>query len=242
MSVARSPKYPSIPLDQAMDLVSRLWAREKKTPVGPTQVGQAWGYKGDSGPVRSKIGALRQYGLLDSTRDGVKVSDLAVEIIVHSPGTKERYEAIGRASLNPPLFSELYGTHAHASPDSLRAYLITKKGFNPDAADQFVSSFKATIALADTNSSTYHTTDVEEADDMSMNASPAEPALRASAPVPSHLASVGSLILKVPFRDTELSIRIEAAGQKLTKAHLARVRKYLELAEDDLGDGPSESE
>jgi hypothetical protein len=33
----------------------------------------------------------------------------------------------------------------------------------------------------------------------------------------------------VPFRGTELSVRIDA-GQKLTKEHLERVRKYLELA------------
>lgn len=42
------------------------------------------------------------------------------------------------------------------------------------------------------------------------------------------------LWLQVPFRGTVLSVRIEARGQSLSKEHIARVRKYLELAEDDL--------
>lgn len=44
----------------------------------------------------------------------------------------------------------------------------------------------------------------------------------------------GVLWLQVPFRGTVLSVRIEARGQSLSKEHIARVRKYLELAEDDL--------
>jgi hypothetical protein len=237
MAAPRSPKYPSIPLGQAIELASRLWEREKKTPVGPELVGQAWGYKGDSGPVRAKIGSLRQYGLLDGTRDGVKVSDLAVEIIVHEAGSPQKLSAMATAAMSPPLFSEVYASHRDSSADSLRAYLITKKGFNPDAATQFVSSFKDTIALADPSKSTYHGAVAEESDDNDMSAVVAPVEARERGPVKSEPA--GSLLLKVPFRGSELSVRIEA-GQTLTKEHLARVRKYLELAEDDLANGTGE--
>jgi hypothetical protein len=240
MSAARSPKYPSIPLQEALELAGRLWQKERKTPVGAEQVGQAWGYKGDSGPVRSKIGALRQYGLLDGTREGVKISDLALEIIVNPAGSRERAAAVSRAALSPPLFLELYNTHAEASADSLRAHLITKKGFNPDAANQFVSSFKSTIALAEPITATYDALNDEEPSDQPMNVALAA---EATGRVQSthQPASAGTLWLKVPFRGTELSVRIDA-GQTLTKEHLARVRKYLELAEDDLGDEGGDSE
>jgi hypothetical protein len=33
-----------------------------------------------------------------------------------------------------------------------------------------------------------------------------------------------------------LNVRVEVIGQSLTRDHVAKVRKYLELAEEDLGE------
>jgi hypothetical protein len=65
MSVDRSPRYPSMGLSEAVDLSSKMWIKERRTAVSPEVVAAAWGHKSLSGPVRSKIGSVRQFGLIE---------------------------------------------------------------------------------------------------------------------------------------------------------------------------------
>ena len=44
----------------------------------------------------------------------------------------------------------------------------------------------------------------------------------------------GVLYLQVPFSGERLSVRVEVSGGILQRKHIEKVRKYLELAEDDL--------
>ena len=59
---------------------------------------------------------------------------------------------------------------------------------------------------------------------------PRAPAMRP----PSPTVHGDSLWLKIPFRGSQMNVRVEVAGQPLTKAHLERARQYLELAKNDL--------
>ncbi|HUO82197.1 MAG TPA: hypothetical protein VM616_04995, partial [Gammaproteobacteria bacterium] len=52
-------------------------------------------------------------------------------------------------------------------------------------------------------------------------------------PPPAHLQTTG-LSLKLPYKGVYLMVTIEASDQQLTKEHVARIREYLKLAEDDL--------
>ena len=235
MPTPRSPRYPSISLDEAVSLAQKLWDREKKTPVSPAVVANAWSYKGLSGAVRSKIGSLRQFGLLDATRDGVKVSDLAIEILVQPKGSDNQRRALLEAALKPSLFSEVYSTHKDASDEALRAHLITKKGFNVQAAKQFVSSFRDTLAIVSGLQLPY--SDGESSDDgVDLESETSRDPVRKPLP-----PEQGGLSLRVPFGGSFLNVRIEASGQQLVKEPIARVRKYLELAEDDLKSSDDES-
>lgn len=46
--------------------------------------------------------------------------------------------------------------------------------------------------------------------------------------------AAGTLSLSVPFRGQVLRVEVSAGGQHLRREHIQKVRKYLELAEDDL--------
>lgn len=159
MAKNRSPNYPSIPLREAIDLAQKVWKREKRTAVSPNVFAAAWGYKSASGPVRSKIGALRQYGLLERRDSGVGISELAVEVVAHPEGSDQRLTALRKAAYRPALFARLLQTHRHASPDALRAHLLTKEGFSDRAATQFAESFRDTLALAKLEESDYRPSD-----------------------------------------------------------------------------------
>ena len=148
MSKSRSPKYPSVGLSEAIERAGELYNREKKTHVSSELIAKAWGYKPSSGPVRTKIGALRQYGLLEGVKDVLRVSDLAIAILVHPEESKEREDALAEAALSPVLFQDIRTNKPQASDEALAAYLVTKKSFNEDAAKLCVTAFRDTMAIA----------------------------------------------------------------------------------------------
>ena len=148
MSKSRSPKYPSMGLSEAIERAGELYNREKKTPVSSELVAKAWGYNPSSSPVRTKIGVLRQYGLLEGVKDVLRVSDLAIAILVHPEESEEREDALAEAALSPVLFQDIRTNKPDASDEALAAYLITKKSFNEDAAKLCVTAFRDTMAIA----------------------------------------------------------------------------------------------
>src|SRR2546426_10831612 len=124
MARMRSPNYPAASLSQAIESARALWSKEKRTAVAPIVAVKAMGYGSMNGPARSRISALRKYGLLDEEGDGVRLSDLGMTI-VHSPTDSLEYRrAIQTAALNPDLFRELAESHAHASDEALKSHLL----------------------------------------------------------------------------------------------------------------------
>src|SRR5438874_13773328 len=119
MAKMRSPNYPAIGLSEAIKAIQQLWDREKRTPVGIDVVGKAMGYNSVSGPVRTKVAALRKYGLLDQLGGNYKISDLGMQILHSIPESDERRQAITIAALRPEAFKEIYDTHTHASDEAL---------------------------------------------------------------------------------------------------------------------------
>lgn len=146
--VERSPNYPSIALTQAIELAQRWYEREKRTTVAPEVGVKALGYTSMSGSARTAIAALRQYGLLESAKDGLRITDLAMDIIHQPIGSVERTKALRSAAVRPPLIAELMESHGDASDDSLRAYLVTKRKFSPDGAGRFVPAFREAVGIA----------------------------------------------------------------------------------------------
>ena len=50
------------------------------------------------------------------------------------------------------------------------------------------------------------------------------------------MAQSGTLSLTLPYGGAggELTVQVRLVGERLTRSHLAKVRRYLQLAEDDL--------
>lgn len=117
--------------------------------------------------------------------------------------------------------------------------MITKRGFAKDAAARFTGSFRATISLAGSLAQSYNNEGGTKGDE-SMEILQEIPLNQRYTPAPVQPATLkgpGGLWLKVPFRGYEMTIKIDIEGQNLTKSHIERVIKYLELAKDDLDDG-----
>ncbi len=155
MARSRSPNYPAIGLGQTIEAAKALWAKEQRTAVPPEVAVKAWGYKSLSGPARTRLAALKHYGLLEEDRHGVRLSERALQII-HQPAESSEYqEAVREAALAPELFRELRETHASASDDALKAHLVTKRKFTEEGAKLFIEAFRDTIDIAKLRDSAY---------------------------------------------------------------------------------------
>ena len=91
------------------------------------------------------LGALSKYGLMDGRGDALRVSDLALRIIAHPPGSPERRAALTEAASGPDLFQDLDQRFpgARASDAAIRAFLLTE-GFIPPAAETALRAWRET--------------------------------------------------------------------------------------------------
>ena len=97
MAKQRSPNYPGVSLDDAVQYIRQLYAKERKGAVPVAIVAKALGYEMPSGKLSgnalTKIAALRQYGLVEKTGVGkLRISDLGLDFVLRGPDDKE-YQA-----------------------------------------------------------------------------------------------------------------------------------------------------
>jgi len=154
MAKLRSPNYPAISLPEAVGEIQKVWTEEKRTAVPIDVLGKAMGYTSLSGPVRTKVAALRKYGLLEQQGGMYKLSDLAMHIL-HAEDMKEREQALQAAALRPELFRELFTSHGDASDNALKSHLILHKKFSDAGAKQFIKAFRETLSLANPSKAGY---------------------------------------------------------------------------------------
>ena len=148
----RSPNYPRVDLASAIQLATDLYSSVGKGQFAPIDAAQAWGSKSATGPVRMKIGALRQYGLIEGRSRGrnaenPRLSMRGLTLILSESDSSEYEAAVREASIAPPLFYELGQSHPDAADGVLRQYLIIQKNFTDEGADRFIGVYKSTIDL-----------------------------------------------------------------------------------------------
>src|SRR5438105_11530029 len=106
----RSPSYPSIDLETAIDRARTLYAREGRNIAPNHAILGHWGYSAKSGPGFGTLGALKRFGLLRSEGAGKsRLSDLALRIVLDErQDSPERAEDIKEAALSPAIHKEIW--------------------------------------------------------------------------------------------------------------------------------------
>jgi hypothetical protein len=147
----RSPNYPVIGLQKAMERAKTLYEKAKLhfVPIGVAQT--HWAIKPMSASGNQSVAALKAYGLIEvegeADKRQVRISDTARRIILNSP---EREDLIKQSALRPSLHAEIWKKYNGDLPtdDIIRHYLIFDQKFNEDSVDSFIAQFKSTISFA----------------------------------------------------------------------------------------------
>lgn len=146
----RSPRAPSIPLDDAIERAMKIYQKEKRHPAPPDAVAQHLGYKNASnGAAASAIATLRYYGLIDRP-DGKMISvSKDVESYMYAPNDGLKKEILTNWLKTPPVFSELLEQYQDQLPsDENLKFNLIQKGFLPEAADACLNVFRASVEFA----------------------------------------------------------------------------------------------
>lgn len=152
----RSPSYPYLNLQAAIDKAAVLWKAEGRHAVAVNIAMQHWGYKTESSTGYSCIAALKKFALVEEDGMGdsrqIKLSALALSILLdEDPRSQERVNALQRAALSPRIHAELWERYGLELPSdsTLKRFLIIEKNFNEASVDEFLEEYKTSIAYAD---------------------------------------------------------------------------------------------
>lgn len=164
----RSPAYPIIPLETALERLVTFDSHFKRVAARPGKVGEAWGIKAKAHASRT-LAALRYFGLIDYHGSGkdrsVVVSDEGRKYLRAQQEITKR-EVITAAALRPQQIAKFWdhwGTDQPADPVCLDE-LVFNNRFSEGGARGFLKVYKDTIAFALLSGSDkiHHTDDGDE--------------------------------------------------------------------------------
>lgn len=231
--MARSPNYPAVGLAEAIQMARQLWEKEERTPVTPEAAVSAFGYTSLSGASRIRLSALKKYGLLQETPQGLQLTPLAVRILHGEEGSEDQRAAIREAALTPDLFRELAEHQTKASEDALRRYLLTKMEFTEAGAKQCARSFKETVEFANLDGSGYNGEETSHTPDSTKE--------KPTVSTVTHLPGAQPKVLQFSWPlSRDVSAEVRFTGAEIRPFHLERLRSYLTLAKEAVSDSEIE--
>jgi len=170
----RSPSYPLIPLEAALDRLAAFESHFKRSPARPDMIQGAWGIKAKA-HVNRITAALRYFGLLDYQGIGKDR-----QIVISEDGRKYlraqqdevKREVVKAAALRPKEIAKFWNEWGGDRPADAACLddLVLKHGFSEVGARKFLDVYDATISFAGlSDSDKILGEDTENAEDDSEN-------------------------------------------------------------------------
>lgn len=233
MAKQRSPNCPQISFLEAASRARHIYAKEHTHPADKNVIVEDLGYTSISGASLSMIGALRQYGLLEASGEGLRISDTAVDFFEMPDDSKGKKRAALTMAFRPALFNELWKQYEGKLPSeaNLRHTLI-KKGFLPKTAEEVLRVYGENVKLIDNTDMEYK----QEEDSAMALAEETSISTRRQAPAEVIGQGVGSSISTPVGKDEDgravfAHVRFDAV---LRKEFVTGLKKYLDYLETTL--------
>lgn len=143
----KSPRAPSIPLEDAIERASKIYEKERRHAAPTDIIAQDIGYKSaNNGAALQMLASLRYYGLLERPQEGQLAVTKEVEAYVYAPTGQMREDLLMRWLQTPQVFSDLLEKYHIGLPsDATLRYDLIQKGFSPVSAENVISVFKQSV-------------------------------------------------------------------------------------------------
>jgi hypothetical protein len=204
----RSPSYPSLTIDDAIDRAKNLYAKEGRHPALVSTAVSHWGYKQKSSGGLKTVASLKSYGLLADEGNGadrtIRLTDSGLAIVQDeraiSPG---RDEFIQAAAFKPKILSDMWAKYGESLPslDTVKHYLTVERGYNPNAFSDIIRSYKAAVS--------YRTTGIAKDIDNDQMESIAD-------------SNVGKIEHSIPHKVAQDLIHVHTHGEEIANIRVSR--------------------
>lgn len=143
----KSPRAPSMALDEALDRALRAYEKDRLHPAPTEVVAQNLGYKGaNNGSALSAIASLRYFGLLERPSEGSLAISKDVETYKFAPDPAHKQAVLESFLVRPTLYADLLEKFQSGLPSDVNLrYDLIQRGFAPQAADLALTSFKRSV-------------------------------------------------------------------------------------------------
>jgi len=150
MAKTRSPNFPFIPLEKALERARAVWDKEGRHEAAPETIVGHWGYSPKSSGGRQTIGALRHFGLLEGKGDRLRLTELAQSILFSEEGSEQWLRRVREAALNPAIHKEIWTKYDGELPSdqNLRYYLVIEREFAEVGAAELIRELRSTLKFA----------------------------------------------------------------------------------------------
>lgn len=194
----KSPRAPSLSLDEALERATKAYERERLHPAPTEVVAQNIGYKGaNNGRALGALASLRYFGLLERPKEGLLAVTKDVEAYKFAPDESLRHQLLTSFVRRPQLYCELLDKYESGLPsDGNLKFELIQRGFAPAAAEAVLAAFKRSVEFA----GYYESVDDREQTTEDVSTSPAR--------IPHD--SVASSVQRVPATGSQLSVEVAA--------------------------------
>lgn len=146
----KSPRAPSISLDDALDKALKVYDKERLHPAPADVVAQHMGYKdANNGRALGALASLRYYGLVERNGNGLLNVTKDVESYRYAPSDEMRQAYLRRFLTAPVLFAELLERYSSGLPsDGSLRYELIQRGFLPATAESLVGILRRSADFA----------------------------------------------------------------------------------------------
>lgn len=146
----RSPGFPTLSLEDAIEKVSILYKLDKGAATSPEVIATHWKTKTNSSTFMQDLASLKRYGLLVAAAGAWKVSHDAIDILLLEDADPSRLSRIKAVALAPKIHKELWDEYGVTLPSdvTLRHKLVREKGFQLNSAGDLITQYKKTLAFA----------------------------------------------------------------------------------------------
>ncbi len=146
----KSPRAPSMALDEALERALRAYEKDRLHPAPTEVLAQNLGYKGaNNGSALSAIASLRYFGLLERPSEGLLAISKDVETYKFSPDPAQKQAVLVSFLTKPTLYTDLLEKFQNGLPsDANLRFDLIQRGFSPQAADLALASFKRSVEFA----------------------------------------------------------------------------------------------
>jgi len=146
----RSPGYPLISLEEAIQKAKILWDKDKDNYIPLAAAYEHLGYRSTGGYAARIIAALKKFELISEKQDAIKLTEEAIDLALLNPSDERYNEIIKKLALRPSTYEKIFKKYNGNLPsdNTLRIELIKGYGFNPESVEVFLSSFRETLEFA----------------------------------------------------------------------------------------------